>query len=474
MIMNIREALTYDDVLLVPKMSQIRSRNDVNTSTKLSKNITLNIPIVSSNMDTVTESKMAIAMARMGGIGIIHRFCSIEAQAKEVKKVKRHQSMIVRKPLTIDPNNTLKELRAKVKEYGYSGFLVCEEGNTKLLGIITKRDYVLENSEEKLVRDLMTPSEKLITGTIEISIEDAKTLFAKHKIEKLPIVDENFNIKGLITKKDLVENFDDNLAVKDKHGRLLVGAAIGVNSDFMERVDALVDAEVDIIDLDIAHGHSIIEIEVLKAIKKKYPDLEIMAGNIATPQAALDLISAGADALKIGIGPGSTCTTRITTGFGVPQLSAIMDIYNACKDKNIPLNADGGIKQPGDLVKALSAGADSVMLGGQLSGTEETPGPVINYNGRQYKISRGMASLTASISRPGAKEDLSKITPEGVEAKVPYRGPVRDVINRYIGGLRSGMSYGNAKTISELRDCEFVRITNSGIRESNSHDNEVL
>ncbi|HNV96949.1 MAG TPA: IMP dehydrogenase [bacterium] len=472
--MQIREALTYDDVLLVPKMSQIRSRGDVSTVTKLSKNITLNIPIISSNMDTVTESKMAIAMARMGGIGIIHRFCSIEAQAKEVLKVKRHQSMIVRKPFTITPNSSIRELRAKVKEYGYSGFLVCEEGDTKLLGIITKRDYILENGEEKFVRDLMTPAHSLITAVNEISIERAKELFAKHKIEKLPIVDENFSILGLITKKDLVENFDDKLAAKDKNGRLLVGAAVGVGSDFMERVDALVEAEVDIIDLDIAHGHSIIEIEVLKQIKEKYPNLEIIAGNIATSDAAKDLISAGADCVKVGIGPGSICTTRITTGFGVPQLTAIMDIYPVCREYDIPMIADGGIKIPGDLVKALAAGADSVMLGGQLSGTEETPGPVINYNGRQYKISRGMASLTAAISRPGAKEDLSKITPEGVEAKVPYRGPVKDVISKYIGGLRSGMSYGNAKVITELRNCEFVRITNSGIRESNSHDNEVL
>ena len=472
--MEIRTALTYDDVLLVPKMSHIRSRKDVDTSTKLTKNIILNIPIVSSNMDTVTESAMAIAMAHLGGIGFIHRFCSIEAQKKEVLRVKRYQSMMVRKPFTINPKSTLKELLAKVKECGYSGFLVSEDGDTKLMGIITKRDYVLENNQEKLVEDLMTPREKLVTAVDEISIEDAKELFARHKIEKLPIVDENFNIKGLITKKDLVENFDDKQAAKDKHGRLLVGAAVGVNGDYMERVEALVEAEVDIIDLDIAHGHSEIEIEALRAIKAKYPDLEIIAGNIATPSAALDLINAGADALKIGIGPGSTCTTRITTGFGVPQLTAIMDIYAVCKDKNIPLNADGGIKVPGDLVKALVAGADTVMLGGQLSGTEETPGPVINYNGRQYKISRGMASLTAAISRPGAKEDLSKITPEGVEAKVPYRGPVRDVIGKYIGGLRSGMSYGNAKNINELRDCEFIKITNSGMRESNSHDNEVL
>ncbi|MDD4289755.1 MAG: IMP dehydrogenase [Patescibacteria group bacterium] len=472
--MNIREALTYDDVLLVPKMSHIRSRADVSTTTKLSKNITLNIPIVSSNMDTVTESAMAIAMARMGGIGIIHRFCSMEAQAREVLKVKRHQSMIVRKPLTITPNSSIKELRAKVKEYGYSGFLVCEEGDTKLLGIITKRDYILENGEEKFVGDLMTSAQDLITAANEISIEEAKQLFAKHKIEKLPIVDENFSIVGLITKKDLVENFDDKLAVKDRHGRLVVGAAVGVTGDYMERVDALVEAEVDIIDLDIAHGHSIIEIEALKQIKEKYPNLEIMAGNIATPDAAKDLIEVGADCLKVGIGPGSICTTRITTGFGVPQLSAIMDIYPVCFEYGIPMIADGGIKVPGDLVKALAGGADCVMLGGQLSGTEETPGSVINYNGRQYKISRGMASLTAAISRPGAKEDLSKITPEGIEAKVPYRGSVKDVISKYIGGLRSGMSYGNAKTIRELRDCEFVKITNSGIRESNSHDNEVL
>lgn len=472
--MDIRTALTYDDVLIVPKKSYIKSRKDVDTTCRLSKNLKLNIPIVSSNMDTVTESRMAIAMARLGGIGIIHRFCSIEMQMKKVQKVKRHQSMIVRKPFVISSDSTLKELRAKIKECGYSGFLVSDNDDNKLLGIITKRDYILETNNEKLVKDLMTQKDKLITATNEISIEDAKELFAKHKIEKLPIVDENFNIKGLITKKDLVENFDDNLAAKDKNGRLLVGAAVGVNGDFMERVDALVEAEVDIIDLDIAHGHSIIEIEALKAIKARYPNLEIMAGNIATADAARDLIEAGADCVKVGIGPGSICTTRITTGFGVPQLTAIMDIYPVCKEYGIPMIADGGIKQPGDLVKALVAGADTAMLGGQLSGTDETPGPVINYNGRQYKISRGMASLTAALSRPGANEDVNKITPEGVEAKVPYRGFVKDVVGKYIGGLRSGMSYGNSQTIEDLRNCEFIRITNSGIRESNSHDNEVL
>lgn len=470
--MNIREALTYDDVLLVPKMSHIKSRSDVNTSTKLSRNINLNIPIVSSNMDTVTESRMAIAMARLGGIGIIHRFCSIDYQAKEVLKVKRHQSMIIKKPLTINPDSTIKELRAKVKEYGYSGFLVTD--NEKLLGIITKRDYAFTNDEHTKVRDLMTPQEKLITAKSEITIEDAKEIFAKYKIEKLPIVDENFHIKGLITKKDLVENFDDKLAVKDKNGRLLVGAAIGVSGDYMDRVDTLIEAEVDVLVLDIAHGHSINEIQALKVVKTKYPNIEIIAGNIATASAAKDLIEAGADGLKVGIGPGSICTTRIATGFGVPQLTAIADIYPICKTYNIPLIADGGIKQSGDLVKALAAGADTVMLGGQLSGTEETPGPVINYHGRQYKISRGMASLTAALSRPGANEDINKITPEGVEAKVPYRGPVKEIVGKYLGGLRSGMSYGNSMTIKDLRDCQFVRITNSGIRESNSHDNEVL
>lgn len=472
--MEIRTALTYDDVLLVPKMSHIKSRGDVDTRTKLSKNIELNIPIISSNMDTVTESRMAIAMARLGGIGIIHRFCSIEYQVKEVLRVKRHQSMIIRKPFVVNPDNTIKELRAKVKEYGYSGFLVTDSENVRLLGIITKRDYTFTSDEETKVKDLMTSREKLITATSEITIEGAREIFAKHKIEKLPIVDENFHIKGLITKKDLVENFDDKLAIKDKNGRLLVGAAIGVSGDYMERVDALIDAEVDVLVLDIAHGHSINEIEALRAIKNKYPNIEIIAGNIATASAAKDLIEAGADGLKVGIGPGSICTTRITTGFGVPQFTAITDIYPICRAYNIPMIADGGIKQSGDIVKALAAGADCVMLGGQLSGTEETPGPVINYNGRQYKISRGMASLTAALSRPGASEDINKITPEGVEARVPYRGPVRDVINKYIGGLRSGMSYGNAMTIKDLRDCEFVRITNSGMRESNSHDNEVL
>lgn len=469
--MEIKTALTYDDVLLVPKRSEIKSRNDVNTTTKLSKNISLRLPLVSANMDTVTESEMAIKMALMGGIGIIHRFCSIDQQVKEVKKVKRKQNVIIEKPFTINPKETLKDLQEKIKEYNCSSFLVAE-GN-KLLGIITQRDFMYCTDEDTKIEKLMTPQEKLITVAEDFPLDKVNEILRKNKIEKLPLVNDNFEIKGLITAKDLL-NDNGEFASRDDKGRLLVGAAIGVREDFMDRVEALVQAEVDVLVLDIAHGHSVNEIEALKKIKTKYSNIELICGNIATAEAAEDLIKAGADAVKVGIGPGSICTTRITTGFGVPQLQAIMDIYPVCKKYNIPMIADGGIKIPADLVKALVAGADSVMMGGQFSGTEETPGPVITYNGRQYKISRGMASLTAALSRPDAKEKIDQITPEGIEARVPYKGPVKNIVNKFIGGLKSGMSYGNARNIEELRDCKFIRITHSGIRESNSHDNEVL
>jgi IMP dehydrogenase len=472
--MEIKTALTYDDVLLVPQNSDIVSRQDVNTSTRLTKNISLKIPIISANMDTVTESDMAVAMSLAGGIGIIHRFCDIATQAKEVARVKRKQNIVIDNPFYVSPTSTLTEVKEKIKEYNCKSFLVTDNSQ-KLLGILTPRDVTFVKNEQALVKDLMTPKEKLITALQDIKPEEAKKLMRENRIEKLPLVDHDFNIKGLITAKDIIKNYNNAGASKDTKGRLLVGAAIGVRSDYMERSEALVKAEVDVLVLDIAHGHSSNAINAIKAIKAKWPHVEIIGGNIATGQAATDLIKAGADAVKIGVGPGSICTTRITTGFGVPQLTAIMNVYRAAKKHNIPVIADGGVKQSGDLVKALAAGADSIMMGGQLSGTTESPGLPITYHGRQYKISRGMASLTAALARPDAKEKMNSITPEGIEARVPFRGPVENILGQYIGGLRSGMSYGNARTIEALKkNAEFIRITGAGSRESHSHDNEVL
>ncbi len=470
----IKTALTYDDVLLVPKKSKIKSRLNTNTNTKLTKNINLKIPLVSSNMDTVTESNMAIAMALSGGIGIIHRFCDVKKQAKEVSKVKRKQNVIIEKPFIIESYKTLKELKEKIKEVNCESFLISDN-EEKLLGIITHRDIVFCKNNNTLIKNLMTPKNKLITALPNISIEEAREVLNKYKIEKLPLTDKFFNIKGLITETDIVKNFNNIKASKDNKGRLLVGAAIGVKNDFLKRAEALIKEDVDVLVLDIAHGHSSIDIETLKKIKKEYPNIELIAGNIATSEGAKDLIIAGADGIKVGIGPGSICTTRITTGFGVPQLSAIMNIIPICNKHKIPLIADGGIKNSADIVKAIAAGADTVMIGGQFSGTEESPGPIINYKGRQYKISRGMASLTASLSRPNAKEKINEITPEGIEARVPYKGSVKNIINQFIGGLKSGMSYGDAKNLKELKkNAEFIRITNSGKIESSHHDNYIL
>ncbi len=472
--MEIKTALTYDDVLLVPKKSEVESRQDVDISSALTKNITLKIPIVSSNMDTVTESRMAIAMSLAGGIGIIHRFCDIETQAREVSRVKRKQNIIIDKPFTVRPDNTLAEVRNKIAELNCGSFLVSDD-NQKLLGIITHRDLQFATNEQTLVSELMTPKSKLITADVNVSPDEAKNLMKAYKIEKLPLVDSEFNIMGLITATDISRNINNKQASKDSKGRLLVGAAIGVRDGFLERAKALIEAEVDALVIDIAHGHSVNALRAIEKVKSIYPNINIIGGNIATAQAAKDLINAGVDAVKVGIGPGSICTTRITTGFGVPQLTAILNIAPVCRAANIPLIADGGIKQPADLVKALAAGADSIMIGGQFAGTEEAPGPTLTYKGRQYKISRGMASLTASLSRPDAKEHFNQITPEGIEARVPYRGPVQNIINTYIGGLRSGMSYGNARNLAELRaNAEFIRITPAGVTESGAHDNEVI
>ena len=471
--MYIPTALSYDDVLLVPQKSEVKSRQDVDTSTQLTRNISLKIPIVSANMDTVTESAMAIAMAQEGGIGIVHRFCDITKQVSEIKRVKRKQNIIITHPFIISSTATLADFKNKSEELNCSAFLVSDD-NTALLGLITRRDVVFCSNDQTLVRDIMTPREKLIVAPVNIPMEEAKKILKDNKIEKLPLVDANFQIKGLITEKDIMRNSSNTQASKDNLGRLLVGAAIGVRGDYLARAVTLTEAGADILVLDIAHGHSTNALEAIKIIKRLLPHMELIGGNIATAQGALDLIEAGVDGVKVGIGLGSICTTRLTPGFGVPPLSAVLNVAPVCKKYGVPLIADGGIRQSADLVKALAAGADTVMMGGQLSGTEESPGPTINYQGRQCKISRGMASLTAALSRPDAKEKHHQITPEGIEARVPYRGPVKNILARYLGGLRSGMSYGNAQTIKDLRNCQFIRITKAGLKESEAHDNEVL
>ena len=473
--MEIPLALTYDDVLLVPQKSRIKSRKDVDTSTFVTPKIKLKIPIVSSNMDTVTESEMAIAMARAGGIGIIHRFISIEEQVEEIQKVKRKQNIIIEEPYTVLPSLTIKDLWKMISKHNCFSFLVADESN-HLLGIITKRDINFAENVKNTVASYMTPREKLIISSPSIYFQDAKKILHDNRIEKLPLVDGNNYIKGLITATDISKAHDD-MATKDEKGRLRVGAAIGVKKDYLERAEALIKAGVDFLDVDIAHGHSELEIQAIKELKHKFPDIEIMGGNIATPEAALDLITAGADAIKIGVGPGSACTTRIMAGVGFPQISAVLKIAKACKEKNVPINADGGIKNPGDIVKALAAGAHSVMIGSQLAGTEETPGPVMTYQNQRYKIYRGMASFTANVSRPdkSKNESIDKITPEGIESRVPYRGPAENVLNQFIGGLRSGMSYNNAMTIPELqKNARFVRITNAGLSESHNHSNKII
>ena len=473
--MDIPLALTYDDVLLVPQKSSIKSRRDVDTSTRLTKNISLKIPIISANMDTVTESRMAIAMARAGGVGIIHRFLSIEEQVEEIKKVKRKQNIIIEEPYTVSKNLAIKELWKKITKHNCYSFLVADENN-HLLGIITKRDITFAENGKNTVADLMTPREKLIVGNPSIYIQDAKRILHKNRIEKLPLVDGNNYIKGLITSTDILKAHDD-IATKDDKGQLRVGAAIGVKKDYLERSQEVIKAGTSVLTMDIAHGHSEQVLQAIKEIKKKFPNIEIIGGNIATKEGAEDLIKAGVDAVKVGIGAGAACITRIKAGVGVPQLSALMSIRQACQKADVPMIADGGIRHPGDMVKALAAGAETVMLGSQLSGTKETPGPVLTYQNQRYKIYRGMASLTANISRPdkNKNETINAITPEGVESRVVYRGSVENVLFQFIGGLRSGMSYNNAITIPDLqKNARFVRITSAGLSESFNHSNKVL
>lgn len=466
----LKQAYTFDDVLLVPNKSEVLPK-DVNFKTNLTNTIELNLPLMSAGMDTVTESKMAIAMAREGGIGIIHKNMSIEAQANEVETVKRQENGVIVNPFSIGKDNLISDALAIMSRYRISGVPVTEGG--KLVGIITNRDIAFETDYSKKVSEVMT-SENLVTAHEGISMEDAKNILAKNKIEKLPLVDENFNLKGLITIKDIQKAIKFPNAAKDKSGRLLCGAAVGVTKDIMDRVDALYKVGVDVITIDTAHGHSKGVIDAVKSVKAKYPELQVIAGNIATAEATVALIEAGADCVKVGIGPGSICTTRVVAGVGVPQLTAVMDCVEAAEPYGVPVIADGGLKYSGDIVKALAAGAKVCMMGSMLAGCEEAPGEIEIYQGRSYKVYRGMGSLGAMAA--GSKdryfqEEGKKLVPEGVEGRIPFKGTVVDTIYQLVGGIRSGMGYLGAPTLKELYETSnFVIQTSAGFRESHPHD----
>lgn len=473
----LEKAYSYDDVLLVPQKSTVESRKQVSTKTRLTRNIWLTMPIVSSNMDTVTESSMAIMMAQLGGIGIIHRFNTIEQQVYEVTKVKRYRNAVIRNPLTISYKATLNDARMLMAEHDIKGLLVINE-RQQLIGIITSRDIRFRPDEKRLVEEFMTPRDLLVVGSPEISIADAKQLMIENRIEKLPLVNADDTIAGLITSKDIYVKAEYPSASIDAQGRLLVGAAIGVKEDALERAKALVEAGVDVLVIDIAHGHSELTIKVLKQLKEKFAQVDVIAGNVATAQGTRELILAGADAIKVGIGPGSICTTRITTGSGYPQLSAIIHCAQEADMFDVPIIADGGVKYSGDITKAIAAGASTVMLGSLLAGTDESPGIPFMKNGKKYKVVRGMASFGANLGRTSKlneKRNVNDFVPEGVEALTPYKGSVVECVQQLLGGLYSGMSYCGTTTIEQLRgNGIFVEITSSGMRESHPHDVQQL
>ncbi len=464
--------LSYSDVLLVPRKSKVDSRRNVDTSTTIAKGIRLSAPLISANMDTVTEASMAIAMATEGGLGIIHRFMDIERQANEVMVVKRAQSYKIDNPYTVGKDAKITEAREMMFKNRFSGLLVVDS-KRKLLGILSDRDIRFVTDESLLVSSAMTPRKKLIVGSPNLSPHDALEILDKNRLEKLPLVDKDDVVKGLITSKDIYKNLHSEKSAKDEKGRLLVGAAIGIKGDFIERAQALADADVDILVLDIAHGHSDAVIEAIKKVKKAIPNVPLMAGNIATKEGAEDLISAGADSIKIGIGPGAACITRTVTGAGMPQFTAVLDCSEAAQKMGISAIADGGVKDSGDLTKALAAGASAVMMGSMFAGTEESPGYFVTRNGMKYKSYRGMASFGANISRKKLDknqidpQDVFDIVPEGVESSVPYKGTIREVIYQLLGGIRSGMSYCGANNLGELRkNAKFIRLTFSAAKES--------
>jgi IMP dehydrogenase len=468
------EALTYDDVLLVPAKTSVLPR-DVDVRTRLTRSIALNIPLISAAMDTVTESEMAIAMAREGGIGILHKNVSIERQVEEVDRVKRSESGMIMDPVTVLADQKVREVLRLMTRYRISGIPVVDQHH-RLIGIITNRDLRFEPDEDQLVTQIMT-KEHLVTAPVGTKLEQAERILQKHKIEKLPVVDKQGVLKGLITFKDIQKKRKHPYACKDQHGRLRVGAAVGVTADTLDRVTALTKVDVDLIIVDTAHGHSRGVIEMVKTVRRRYPDLELIAGNVGTAEATRDIIRAGADAVKVGIGPGSICTTRVVAGVGVPQITAIIECARVASRLGIPLIADGGIKQTGDIAKAIAAGADTVMIGGLFAGVDESPGEKVLYEGRSYKMYRGMGSIEAM--RRGSKDryfqdaedDIQKLVPEGIEGRVPYKGPLGDTVYQMIGGLRAAMGYCGAKTIRDMQTkARFVRMTDAGLRESHPHD----
>jgi IMP dehydrogenase len=476
--LEFKEGLTFDDVLLVPKYSDITSRSQTNLSTKLSRNISINIPFVSANMDTVTESAMATTMARAGGIGIIHRFLTIKEQANEVLKVKRSGSVMIENPYSINSEKSIQDAHDYAEEKEISGLLVTDV-NSKLVGIVTERDLLFANSNGT-IRDIMTKD--VVTAKPGVTLDEAKEILHKHRVEKLPIVDDSGIVKGLITSKDITNNTDFPNASKDKKGRPLVGAAVGVKGDFLERSESLLDAGADVLVVDIAHGHSENAMNTVRNIKKAFPDCELIAGNIATAQGAEDLIKAGVDAVKVGVGSGSICITRVITGSGVPQLTAVMDCAKIGNDHGVPIISDGGTRTSGDATKALASGASSVMVGSMLGGTDESPGTVLTKNGKRFKVYRGMASLAASIGRKSKEtgslsfdDDLNDYVAEGVEAMVPYKGTVVDILKQLSGGVRSGLSYCGAHTISQMQEnAEFIKMSRAGFAESQPHDVSLM
>lgn len=473
----VRLGLTFDDVLLVPQRSRVTSRGQVDTRARFSRNIAVTIPIVSANMDAVTESEMAIEMAREGGIGIIHRFLPVDRQVAEVRRVKRAESIVIDEPYTFSPDRTVLDARSFMDEHGSAGILIVN-GAGHLLGLVTARDLLFADGVERPLSTVMTPRDRLITAPPTVSPEDARAILHKHRIEKLPLVDEQGRLSGLITSRDIQSRLRYPQATKDARGRLRVGAAVGIRGDYMERAEALVGDDVDALVLDVAHGHTEDSLAALARLRARFPGVDLVAGNVATTRGTNDLIERGADAVKVGVGPGSTCTTRIVTGAGVPQITAILDCASTAAEHDVPIIGDGGIRNSGDMTKALAAGASTVMLGNLLGGTEESPGTLIIRNGRQYKTYRGMASLWAAVRRQSIdgrveEDDIGQIVAEGVEATVPYRGKAADVLRQLVGGLRSGMSYVGATTIAELWEkAEFMRITPAGMKESQTHDIE--
>lgn len=467
------EALTYDDVLLLPGYSEILPR-DTDTSAFITRNIRLNIPLVSAAMDTVTEAKLAIAMALEGGIGIIHKNMSIEKQAAQVRKVKRSQSGMILDPITLDVDAIIGDAEAIMRENKIGGIPVVDK-DKKLIGIVTNRDLRFEKKLKRPVKEIMT-KDNLVTATVEVGLIEAEEILQKHKIEKLPIVDKEGKLTGLITYKDILKNKDRPNACKDEYGRLRVGAAVGVTPDIEDRISALVNAGVDLVSIDTAHGHSKGVINMAKQVKKQFPDLEMIVGNIATAEAAKALVDAGADAIKVGVGPGSICTTRVIAGVGVPQLSAVYESAKAIKGSGVPIVADGGIRFSGDLVKAIAGGANTVMIGSLLAGTEEAPGEMILFEGRKFKSYRGMGSVEAmeegSKDRyfQDAEDDIKKLVPEGIVGRVPFKGLVQEVLYQMTGGLKAGMGYCGAATVEDLQEAKFVKISGAGAAESHPHD----